>query len=96
MATEGCKERIWESNYYGPGGFHRPCTRNLWKDGFCKQHHPDSVKARDEAREQKWKEEAISRERTRRRQEYRTCIKLTLEHGFKDVADYFSRLLDGL
>lgn len=34
-----------------------PCTRKAWKDGYCKQHHPNTVKARDEARHQKWEAE---------------------------------------
>ena len=28
--------------------FHQ-CSRKPWKDGWCKQHHPDSEKARQEA-----------------------------------------------
>jgi hypothetical protein len=28
--------------------YQRGCQRNAWKDGYCKQHHPDSVKARRE------------------------------------------------
>jgi hypothetical protein len=33
--------------------FHQ-CNRNVWKDGFCKQHHPDTVAVRDTARRTKW------------------------------------------
>jgi hypothetical protein len=31
------------------------CSRKPWKDGFCKQHHPDTVKAYNDARHAKWK-----------------------------------------
>lgn len=42
-----CKERVWP-----PPGWHSyQCTRKVWKDGYCKQHHPDSVKKRREETE---------------------------------------------
>ena len=33
---------------YGRFGWVHPhqCRRKIWKDGFCKQHHPSSVKNR--------------------------------------------------
>lgn len=37
-----CNHRIWKGFYS-----HR-CTRKDWKDGYCKYHHPDSVKKRRE------------------------------------------------
>lgn len=39
-----CKERV--SDNTGWGRMHQ-CTRNATLDGFCKQHHPDSVAERD-------------------------------------------------
>jgi hypothetical protein len=40
------------------------CSRKPWRDGYCKQHHPDTVKARNEAsqarydaKSAKWKSE---------------------------------------
>jgi len=30
------------------------CSRRAVKDGYCKQHHPDTVKAREDARSAKW------------------------------------------
>jgi hypothetical protein len=39
---EKCKKDVWE-------GYHsHRCTRNAVKDGYCKQHHPASVKEREE------------------------------------------------
>jgi hypothetical protein len=40
------------------------CQKKIWKDGFCKQHHPDTIKAKNDAREQKYQEE---RERDRKK-----------------------------
>lgn len=46
----GCSHKVWE-------GFHgHPCRRNAWKDGYCKQHHPDTVKARREESEKAYEE----------------------------------------
>jgi len=30
------------------GWHYHPCSRNEWKDGYCKQHHPDSVAKRQQ------------------------------------------------
>ena len=36
-----CKAKVW-------GGWrHYQCTRNIWKDGYCKQHHPDTVEEKE-------------------------------------------------
>ncbi len=50
---EKCKEKIFR----GAGHGSSQCSRNAVKDGYCKQHHPDNVKARREANEAKWKKE---------------------------------------
>lgn len=43
---------------YVRGNWHsHPCIRNTWKDGFCKQHHPDTVKARREASDKRYAEQ---------------------------------------
>ena len=34
--------------------FHQ-CSRKPWKDGWCKQHHPDSEKARQEASAERYR-----------------------------------------
>lgn len=33
------------------------CTRKAWRDGWCKQHHPDSVRARKEASKKRYDEQ---------------------------------------
>ena len=46
-----CKELVKDSD-----GFpYFPCSRNAFKDGYCKQHHPESVKARQKKSEERFK-----------------------------------------
>jgi len=47
---EGCKAMVV------PYGAWREsqCSRKASKDGYCKQHHPDSVQARRDKRAAKW------------------------------------------
>ena len=48
MKKKQCKENVW-----GGWSYH-PCLRNAVKDGFCKQHHPDAVKARRDKTAERW------------------------------------------
>ena len=49
---ENCIEDVADS-----GGFYfHKCTNPIWKDGYCKIHHPESVKKRQEKSEIRWKE----------------------------------------
>lgn len=48
--SEKCKKEIM-INYHV-----HPCSRNAWKDGYCKQHHPDTIKARSELSQKRWQE----------------------------------------
>lgn len=48
---EKCAEKVFEGFH-----FHR-CNRNAWKDGYCKQHHPETVKARREASAKRYAEQ---------------------------------------
>lgn len=50
MDNNRCKKIVW-STWHG-----HQCRRKIWKDGYCKQHHPDTVKERDEARRKRWEE----------------------------------------
>ena len=51
MTDEQCTKRV--HNDGRSVGFHR-CTRKAWKDGFCKQHHPNTEKARREKSDKKY------------------------------------------
>jgi hypothetical protein len=50
-----CKKQVWDRSIWRS---HR-CSYNVWKDGYCKIHHPDSVKQRaaDSVKrlEERWK-----------------------------------------
>ncbi len=50
--TEICKVEVADRS-----GYHwYNCTKPIWKDGYCKIHHPESVKAREEKSRQRWEE----------------------------------------
>ena len=54
MERVRCKERVSA----GPRTVRFcQCSRWAWKDGYCKQHHPETVKAREEARAAKFNEQ---------------------------------------
>ena len=44
------------------------CNRKPWRDGWCKQHHPESVQARREASEARYRAEQARRAASHRRQ----------------------------
>ena len=45
-----CHKRMWS-------GWHDyRCSRKEWKDGLCKQHHPDTGKKRDADRKKHYEE----------------------------------------
>ena len=66
MDDSKCKESVMWDSWHS-----RQCTRKIWKDGFCKQHHPETVKARQEESARKWEE--------RRKQEPWYKLKVALE-----------------
>ena len=43
-----CKEKVWN------GYSSIRCSRNAVRDGFCKQHHPDAVKQRQQQQSERW------------------------------------------
>lgn len=52
---ERCKQEVSGTGTWGV--FHRhQCNRRAVKDGYCKQHHPDSVKKRQEESEERYHE----------------------------------------
>ena len=50
-----CKNKVYPSGMWGSFQGHQ-CHRNIWKNGYCKTHHPDTVKVRDETRKEIWKQ----------------------------------------
>jgi flagellar biosynthesis/type III secretory pathway protein FliH len=60
MIIGKCKKKVYPKERWG--SFHpHQCRRDIWKDGYCKTHHPDTEKARQVAREKRWKEEEDAR-----------------------------------
>lgn len=51
-----CKERVW--HYHGHQ-FTTQCSREAKIDGYCKQHHPDSIKKRKAKQQQRWEKSRI-------------------------------------
>ena len=51
MDDSKCKESVMWDSWHS-----RQCTRKIWKDGFCKQHHPETVKERQKESQRKWEE----------------------------------------
>ena len=50
MGDTQCKEEVWPA--WSRVG--HQCTRKAWKDGYCKQHHPDTVAARKKKKDERW------------------------------------------
>jgi hypothetical protein len=55
-----CKKSVYVAS--GNWGHSHQCSRKVKLDGYCKQHHPDTVKARDDAQRAKWAAESEARE----------------------------------
>ena len=51
--SEKCRETIHGPGLSGVRG--HQCRRNAVRDGFCTQHHPDEVKARNAVQAARWK-----------------------------------------
>ena len=47
-----CRKRVYDSSHFSG----HQCKLKVVKDGFCRLHHPDSVKARGEAAHQRYLE----------------------------------------
>lgn len=45
-----CKQKVTSMNGWHTYG----CQRSAWKDGFCKQHHPDTVAERRKKSDARW------------------------------------------
>ncbi len=52
---ERCKQSVYPNDRWGAYHPHQCCKR-VWKDEFCKTHHPESVEARQQKSERRWKE----------------------------------------
>jgi len=55
MKNDQCKETVYRP-LLGFISFGHQCTRKIWKDGYCKIHHPATVDARNRKRQTDWEE----------------------------------------
>lgn len=55
MIEEQCAEIVYSNEAWGSFHPHR-CVKKVWKDIYCKIHHPESVKVRNKKAEEKWEE----------------------------------------
>ena len=51
--TDKCKERVQNEGRW-PGS--HQCSYKVWKDGYCKIHHPEMVEARRAAADKRYEE----------------------------------------
>lgn len=49
-----CKEMVSTPGVWSKS---HQCSRKEWRDGWCKQHHPDSVDARRKLAEERYKQQ---------------------------------------
>jgi hypothetical protein len=78
-----CGKRVYAGSFTG-----HMCTKPVFKDGFCKTHHPDSVKARQEKSDARYK--AMHAPRIAFAERTRACL-LACE-GMPDPAAEIARL----
>ena len=74
MIPGRCQERVSDST-----GWHRyQCTRKAVRDGYCTQHHPDSVEARRVRSRERWEQQVA--DDARHREE--SAVRLLREKGY--------------
>jgi hypothetical protein len=76
-----CKKMMW-SVYR-----EYQCSRKAWKDGYCKQHHPEEVKIKREKRQEAWNAKwELAREKSPQRQLEKANIEIArLREALKDI-----------
>lgn len=77
--SEKCKQRV--HNDFSVT--FRSCGRLAVKDGYCKQHHPDTVAKRREASDARWRERNA-----------REVARMKLERAAPDMLEALQRLVD--
>jgi hypothetical protein len=78
---EQCKKMIWsEYRQYR-------CSRKAWKDGYCKQHHPEEIAVRKKDRYEKWTAKwELEREKSPQRRLEKANIEIArLREALKDI-----------
>ena len=83
MTEQHCSKRV-----YSDGSFREHmCQSPHWKDGYCKIHHPETARARQAKRENKWKEQQKVWDRQRRIQKAEKSVLDAAEAWADGVGD---------
>ena len=53
LDTSRCKKTVYPNDRWGCFHPHQ-CNKKIWKDDFCKIHHPDTEKLREEEKKKRW------------------------------------------
>ena len=59
MDPNKCKKEIWAQGVTHAWSRPRQCSRKAIMDGYCRQHHPDTVAAQGKARKERWAKESV-------------------------------------
>lgn len=78
--AEQCKEKIFD------GWRHRRCARKASRDGYCKQHHPESVKLRREAANARYEERMKRSPQVQLHEAQKRVIELEMEVSTLELA----------
>lgn len=72
------------------------CSRRPWRDGYCKQHHPDAVKKREEESERRFRAKMdntpitkLSKQLAEKDAAIAECMEL-----FAELEEYFDGMAD--
>ena len=55
MDETRCKKHVYPQERWGSFHGHQ-CHRKVWKDGFCRQHHPETEETRTIEAQKRWQE----------------------------------------
>ena len=78
MDEKRCKERVVPNERWGAFHAHQ-CSRKIWKDGFCKQHHPETEKQRDARAREQWNAKNENSDRMKLKRAYERIKELEAE-----------------
>jgi beta-phosphoglucomutase-like phosphatase (HAD superfamily) len=88
-----CKSEVVE--YQGLRRIESQCSRKSWKDGWCKQHHPESEAARAAKREEQWKMDRVAREAQYAAEAKRIADAKALPEAIALLRECHEHLVDG-
>lgn len=78
-------------------GYSRQCQRNPVRDGYCQQHHPDTVKAKEDAKKAShdayWKRQAERHRAERIGAAVIAYVEGKPEHFTKDAPDFMAEII---